>query len=97
MTLDIMQSIEPGLLSLIPVLYLVGYAIKKTGAVKANYIPLILGGVGIGVSTLWLIGAGDGGNIATLVFSAIIQGILCAGASVYANQIWKQIGGGAGT
>ncbi|MBS5583227.1 phage holin family protein [Pseudoruminococcus massiliensis] len=30
-------------------------------------------------------------DVWTAIFAAITQGILCAGASVYANQIYKQI------
>jgi len=75
--------ITPELFVLIPVLYLIGMGIKRSKWVKDNYIPLILGITGIVLSCLYLKG---------ISFSAITQGILCAGASVYVNQLIKQGG-----
>lgn len=75
--------ITPELFALIPVLYLIGMGIKKTAWIKDNYIPAILGVLGVILSCLYLKG---------IDFSAITQGILCAGASVYVNQLIKQGG-----
>lgn len=41
------EYIQPELLILIPVLYLIGYAIKKTSLISSRFIPLILGVIGI--------------------------------------------------
>ena len=75
--------ITPELFALIPVLYLIGMGMKRTRWIKDNYIPIILGATGVALSCLYLKGVN---------FSAITQGILCAGASVYANQLIKQGG-----
>lgn len=68
-------------LILIPVLYIVGYIIKSTEKIVDKYIPLILLAVGIIAAGFML-----GWNA-----DSIIQGVLVAGATVFINQIPKQI------
>lgn len=88
------EYVKPELLILIPVLYLVGLAIKKSN-VADKFIPLLLGVVGVLLSGLYLFATEDiNGSqaVATAIFTAITQGILVAGASVYANELIKQAG-----
>ena len=81
------EYIRPELLILIPVLYIVGEIIKQS-KVNDKYIPLILGGVGVVLALIWVIGSA---GVNTLnIFAGITQGILCAGAAVYGDQIIKQ-------
>lgn len=90
--MDFQQFIKPELLILIPVLYLIGIAIKKSN-LPDKFIPLILGGVGIVLSVIYLLSTEPiigTQAVATAIFTAITQGVLCAGASVYVNQIIKQ-------
>ena len=85
--------IKPELLVLIPVLYLVGVAIKKSNLYD-RWIPIVLGAAGVVLAGLYIFATTDmsGGKDAVMaVFVALTQGILTAGASVYANQIYKQI------
>lgn len=85
--------IKPELLVLIPVLYLVGLAIKKS-SMNDRWIPIVLGASGVVLAGLYIFATTDmsGGKDAVMaVFVALTQGILTAGASVYANQIYKQI------
>lgn len=85
--------IKPELLVLIPVLYLVGMAVKKS-AVKDKLIPFVLGAVAVIMAGLYVFATADisGAKAAVMaVFTAVTQGVLIAGASVYANQIYKQI------
>ena len=42
------------------------------------------------VPVLWVVGATNHFSV-TVVFTAVTQGILCAGAAVYGNQIFKQL------
>lgn len=87
------DMIKPELLTLVPVLYLLGRGLKKSVFVKDNYIPLVLGGTGVVLSCLYLVGmAPIAGwrDALLLLFSGITQGILTAGASVYVNQLLKQ-------
>lgn len=79
------QYICAELLILIPVLYAIGYGLKKTEKIKDNYIPAILGGVGVLFALLYV-----HSFTATGIFTAITQGILCAAAAVYAHQLYKQ-------
>jgi|LSQX01.1.fsa_nt_gb uncharacterized membrane protein len=87
------EFVKPELLVLIPVLYLIGVAIKSTLLIKDKFIPLTLGLVGIALSVLWILATETiTGNqhIFMAIFTAITQGVLCAGASVYVNQLIKQ-------
>ncbi len=84
--------IKPELLILIPVLYFIGAAIKKS-SLKDALIPFILGAVGVVFSGVYVIASeplNGAQAIATAIFTAFTQGVLVAGASVYANQILKQ-------
>lgn len=91
MDIDLMKEfIKPELLILIPVLYFIGIAIKNTMLVKDKFIPLVLGTTGIILSALWILATEGTENIFMTIFVAITQGFLCAGASVYINQIFKQ-------
>lgn len=88
------EYVKPELLILIPVLYLVGLAIKKSN-IADKFIPFLLGIVGVLLSGLYLFATEDiNGSqaVATAIFTAITQGVLVAGASVYANELIKQAG-----
>lgn len=91
MDIELLKNfIKPELLILIPVLYFIGIAIKNTLLIKDKFIPLILGLTGIVLSSLWILATEGTENIYMAIFVAITQGFLCAGASVYINQIVKQ-------
>ena len=86
------EFIKPELLILIPVLYLIGIAIKKS-KIRDNLIPLLLGACGVVLATIYVFATEPVLSTQSLlasIFTAITQGILCAGASVYINQIIKQ-------
>lgn len=90
--MDISEYVKPELLILIPVMYLVGVAIKKS-EVKDKFIPWILGAISIVLSAIYTLATSDLGtaaNILMAVFTAITQGVLVAGASVYVNQLIVQ-------
>ena len=87
-SLDINEYIQPELLALIPALYVVGSSLKNSKKIRDEHIPMILGGFGILFSCIYVFGM-DGISAESL-FTGIVQGILVAGASVYANQLYKQ-------
>ena len=92
--MEAMEYIKPELLVLIPVLYFIGAAIKKSKIADKN-IPWILGGVSVALSALWILAhnfPATAADAALALFTAFTQGILIAGASVYANQLVKQTG-----
>ena len=86
------EFIKPELLILVPVLYILGIGMKKS-TVKDKLIPALLGGIGIVLSLLWVSGTSEllgWRDVLLAGFSAVTQGILAAGASVYCNQLVKQ-------
>lgn len=90
--MDFQEYIKPELLILIPVLFFIGEAIEKS-AIPNKRIPLIMGAISIVLCGVWLVASepiSGSQQVATLIFTAITQGILIAGASVYADQIIKQ-------
>lgn len=90
--MDFQQYIKPELLILVPVLYLIGIALKKS-AMNDKFIPLILGVCGVVLALVYLFATEEvigTQAVANAIFGALTQGVLCAGASVYVNQIIKQ-------
>lgn len=90
---DILKEfIKPELIILVPVLYLIGMAVKKSTAAD-RFIPWILGAVGIICCAMYILSTSDISgwrDVLMATFTAITQGILLAGASVYVNQLTKQ-------
>ena len=88
------EFIMPEVIALIPVLYLIGTAIKSSN-ISDKHIPWMLGAISVVLCLLFIVATSEiNGWKETLmaIYSGVTQGILCAGASVYANQIVKQIG-----
>lgn len=88
------EFIRPELLILVPVLFLLGAGLKKS-QVKDKHIPWLLGAASVVLSFLFIAATSDIAGwkeIFLAIFSGITQGVLCAGASVYVNQLVKQAG-----
>lgn len=84
--------IKTELLILIPVLYFIGLGLKKS-SLPDKRIPVTLGVTAVVLSAIWVIATADISSIAeaaSALFTAITQGVLVAGASVYANQLYIQ-------
>ncbi len=84
--------IKPELLTLVPALYLLGTGLKKS-RLPDKFIPLLLGGTSILLSALWVAATAPlqtPSDWAMAAFTATTQGILVAGAGVYANQLYLQ-------
>ena len=89
----IINYVKPELLSIIPVLYFLGIAIKKS-SFKDSYIPIIIGVAGILICSLYVFATSNidsGKDVLLSIYTSIVQGILCAGCTNYANQLYKQI------
>lgn len=87
------EFIKPELLILIPVLYLIGVGLKKSN-LNDKFIPCTLGLASILLCGLYIFATSDIAGtrqIAMAIFTALTQGILIAGTSVYFNQIYKQL------
>jgi 1,4-dihydroxy-2-naphthoate octaprenyltransferase len=93
MDIEILKNfIKPELVILIPVLFIIGKAIKNS-EIKDKFIPLILGIVSIVLCSLYVYGTTDIANSKEFIMSifvVITQGVLVAGASVYADQLIKK-------
>lgn len=90
--MDYQQYIRAELLILIPVMYIIGMGLKKSKTAD-RHIPLILGTISIILSALWVFATEDlnsGKEILAAFFTAVTQGVLAAGASVYASQLYIQ-------
>ena len=73
---------------------MIGAALKRS-SLGDKYIPAVLGVTGVILCVLWVASnsAFDGWqSVMTALFTAIVQGVLVAGASVYVNQVIKQAG-----
>jgi len=89
----IVDYIKPELLILIPTLWLLGEIVKKT-QVKKTLIPLIVGISGVCLAGLYIFSLLPSFNIRCVLsamFASLTQGLLCAGGSVYAHEIAKNI------
>ena len=89
----IKEFVKPELLILIPVLYIIGVGFKKS-KLPDTIIPVTLGIISILLSILYVFATTDVYTFKEIcmgTFTAITQGILVAGCSVYCNQIVKQI------
>lgn len=94
MEIDVIKEyIAPELLVLIPVLLFIGTGLKKASWLDDKHIPVALGIIGIVLSAMYIISTTnitDGKVLIGSLFTAIVQGVLVAGCSVYVNQIKKQ-------
>ena len=91
---QILQYVKPELLILIPVLYFLGRGIRRTERVDEKYFPLVLGMIGIVFSSIWVAGTSclcTVQEVATALFTALVQGVLVAGLTVWAL---RRAGGG---
>ena len=86
--------IKTELLILVPVLYLIGIGLKKS-KLADKFIPLVIGGISIFLALLWVFSTSEissASEVLTALFTPITQGVLTAGTSVYANQLYIQSG-----
>ena len=80
--MEIIGYIMDNALILIPALIVIGAIIKQVEAIPNKWIPLIL--LPLGIAGALALGG--------LSADSVIQGILVTGASVYGNQLVKQLG-----
>ena len=84
--------IKTELFILIPVLYFLGTGLKKS-KLPDKWIPVTLGVFAVLLSAVWVLATADISGLketASAIFTAITQGVLLAGASVYVNQLYVQ-------
>lgn len=79
--MDIMKYLTEQALILMPVLYVIGMMLKNS-QLKDKFIPWVLLVIGIAGSV----------GISGISVQSVIQGVLVTGATVFTNQLIKQIG-----
>lgn len=87
------EYVKPELLVVAIVLYFIGIGIKNTEKISDKYIPIILGVLGVIISAVYIVATSIFNgyqSVLMAIFTAIVQGIMVAGLSVYANQLIKQ-------
>lgn len=90
---NIINYINPELIVLIPVLYVLGLMLKDSTRVPHTAIPAALGVVGVALAVAWCMATVQPVDLWAIVLTAVtalMQGLLCAGAAVYADQLGKQ-------
>ena len=86
------EYIKSELLVLIPVMYFIGIGLKKS-KISNKWIPLLLGCISVILSSIWVISSSQIKSfmdLAAATFTAVTQGVLAAGTSVYINQLYVQ-------
>lgn len=84
--------IKTELLILVPVLYFLGVGLKKS-KLPDKWIPFILGLSAVVMAAIWVVATTEISGLqeaASAIFTAVTQGVLVAGASVYVNQLYTQ-------
>lgn len=90
---DFTQFIQPELLVVVPVLYLIGTRLKRSPKFQDEKIPVTLGILSIVLCTLYVFSSAPAASLQEVLralFVSVTQGILCAGASVYIHHCIKQ-------
>lgn len=94
---QIIQLIKSEYMVLVAALYLLGRILRRLKKLPNQFIPFILTICGILLAGLSVFSRyQEYINVAAAVFDAVVQGILCAGMSVYTNEVVKHCGKGNG-
>lgn len=92
---QLFEYLNPEVAILVPVLWVIGKAVKSSKKIKDKYIPIVVGVIGVCLCTLYQmtvhLPVTPSGIVQTLFFG-ITQGVICGGLAVYSDQIAKQLG-----
>ena len=85
---ELTQYIKSDFAVLVAVLYCIGRGLKAIQRFPNQFIPLALTFCGIGLACLSVVSRyASYGNWAAALFEGVVQGVLCAGMSVYLNEV----------
>ena len=85
---ELTQYIKADFAVLVAVLYCIGRGLKAIQRFPNQFIPLALTFCGIGLACLSVVSRyASYGNWAAALFEGVVQGVLCAGMSVYLNEV----------
>lgn len=86
---NMINLVPANMLGVVVALYIIGLVLKGTSKVSDNIIPVVLMPLGV-IFSICLTVIGSTITVQA-VTNGIIQGIICAGVSVYCNQLIKQM------
>lgn len=85
---ELTQYIKADFAVLVAVLYCIGHGMKALPKFPNQFIPLALTVCGIALACLSVVSRyASYGNWAAALFEGVVQGVLCAGMSVYLNEV----------
>ncbi len=88
----IISFIKPELFILIIFLYCLGLFLKKVPAFTAEWlIPIILLGVSLFITVIYMGIVIEGKFTAVVIVTAIVQSVIIAAVAVFGNEIIKQL------
>lgn len=90
MDINLIELIQPDLIILIAVVYVLGLFLKKVPNIPDWLIPIVLLVAAILLTTIYKAIALTEGFTGVTVVNSLIYGILIAGVCVFGNQIFKQ-------
>lgn len=93
-TFSVLDYIKPEFIILIITLYFIGMMMRSSTVVKNKFIPLFLGIIGIVISAVFVLAStsiDSFQDVLMVIFTSLTQGIVCAGLSNYADQMFKQL------
>ena len=87
------EYIKTELLVLVPVLYCIGCWLKASSDFPDKRIPCLLGLISVVLSAVFVLASSEISTLAEVAeafFTAVTQGVLAAGASVYIHEVYAQ-------
>ena len=93
--MEITEYIKPELIVVALALYFLDMALRKSALIQERYIVFLTGSAGILICALYVFavcGCSGQKDVAMAAFTAVTQGIVVTGVSVYAKQIIGKIG-----
>ena len=91
--MDLTQFLKPELAALVAILYVIGIMLKKAQKVADASIPFVLLIIAVPMTLLWAFinyPISTPQEVAVLIYTAIIQAVICVAVAVYVNQMIKQ-------
>jgi uncharacterized membrane protein YagU involved in acid resistance len=91
MDMDLIKLVPSNLLILVAGIYVMGIFLKKTEAIKDNYITVILMIFSITFAIMLVLINAQYKTIFEAVVNGALQGVLCWGVAIGVNQTTKQL------
>lgn len=85
---QLLEYVDPNLIVLIPVAWVIGWVVKHMGIIKDSYVSGVMVVVAATLGLLWTAWhRGDIGSIWGCIFIGSTQGIICAGVAIIGKRV----------